>query len=181
MIQSDHLLPMARAQGRRRLHRRSVAAQPHQPVARRRWTLSPSSRNQYWGVLQPLMRWAGAALPSGQHGIRPDYARSYWTPPLTPTSGLRPGAQPDRREATAAGDGLAHRPRQHPGADAAAHASPRARQIPVSLEWSGALRSAAQSPSTWASTTCPAPRGAEWMAAHGGVHGQPGSERPASC
>ncbi|MGA1982076.1 MAG: hypothetical protein ABSG84_06360 [Acidobacteriaceae bacterium] len=36
-----------------------------------------------WGVLQPLMRWAeGRCLKTT--GIRPDYARSYWTPPLTP-------------------------------------------------------------------------------------------------
>lgn len=36
-----------------------------------------------WGILQPIMRWA----ESRSHrlsGIRPDYARSYWTPPLTP-------------------------------------------------------------------------------------------------
>jgi hypothetical protein len=36
-----------------------------------------------WGLLQPIMRWAERR---SQHasGIRPDYARSYWTPPLTP-------------------------------------------------------------------------------------------------
>jgi len=36
-----------------------------------------------FGILQPLMRWAEDR--SERHsGIRPDYARSYWTPPLTP-------------------------------------------------------------------------------------------------
>ncbi len=36
-----------------------------------------------WRPLQPIMRWLEAR--SLHHtGIRPDYARSYWTPPLTP-------------------------------------------------------------------------------------------------
>jgi hypothetical protein len=36
-----------------------------------------------WGVLQPLMRWCEERCVRTT-GIRPDYARSYWTPPLTP-------------------------------------------------------------------------------------------------
>jgi hypothetical protein len=36
-----------------------------------------------WGVLQPIMRWCEARCLKTS-GIRPDYARSYWTPPLTP-------------------------------------------------------------------------------------------------
>lgn len=36
-----------------------------------------------WGVLQPLMRWCERRSVK-YTGIRPDYARSYWTPPLTP-------------------------------------------------------------------------------------------------
>ena len=36
-----------------------------------------------WGVLQPLMRWFEARCLRTS-GIRPDYTRSYWTPPLTP-------------------------------------------------------------------------------------------------
>jgi hypothetical protein len=35
------------------------------------------------GVLQPLLRWAERRCMRTS-GIRPDYARSYWTPPLTP-------------------------------------------------------------------------------------------------
>ena len=36
-----------------------------------------------FGILQPIMRWAEER--SLRHsGIRPDYAKSYWTPPLTP-------------------------------------------------------------------------------------------------
>lgn len=36
-----------------------------------------------WGILQPLMRWA-EGRSHRLSGIRPDYAHSYWTPPLTP-------------------------------------------------------------------------------------------------
>jgi hypothetical protein len=36
-----------------------------------------------WGFLQPLMRWCEARCLRTS-GIKPDYARSYWTPPLTP-------------------------------------------------------------------------------------------------
>jgi hypothetical protein len=36
-----------------------------------------------WGFLQPIMRWCEARCLKTS-GIRPDYARSYWTPPLTP-------------------------------------------------------------------------------------------------
>jgi hypothetical protein len=36
-----------------------------------------------WGVLQPVMRWCERRSVK-YSGIKPDYARSYWTPPLTP-------------------------------------------------------------------------------------------------
>ena len=36
-----------------------------------------------WGFLQPVLRWLEDRC-SRTSGIRPDYARSYWTPPLTP-------------------------------------------------------------------------------------------------
>ncbi|MDE1178571.1 MAG: hypothetical protein PW789_18510 [Edaphobacter sp.] len=36
-----------------------------------------------WGLLQPVMRWAERRSQRSS-GIMPDYARSYWTPPLTP-------------------------------------------------------------------------------------------------
>lgn len=36
-----------------------------------------------WGFLQPIMRFLEARSVR-YSGIRPDYARSYWTPPLTP-------------------------------------------------------------------------------------------------
>jgi hypothetical protein len=36
-----------------------------------------------WGLLQPLMRWAERRCKRTTR-IQPDYAHSYWTPPLTP-------------------------------------------------------------------------------------------------
>ena len=37
-----------------------------------------------WSVLQPVIRWAERRCRRFT-GINPDYARSYWTPPLTPS------------------------------------------------------------------------------------------------
>jgi len=43
-----------------------------------------SELSKDWSVLQPVMRWAERRCRR-LTGINPDYARSYWTPPLTPS------------------------------------------------------------------------------------------------
>ena len=43
-----------------------------------------SELSKDWGFLQPVMRWAERRSVR-MTGIAPDYARSYWTPPLTPS------------------------------------------------------------------------------------------------
>jgi len=43
-----------------------------------------SELSKDWGFLQPVMRWAERRSVR-MTGISPDYARSYWTPPLTPS------------------------------------------------------------------------------------------------
>jgi hypothetical protein len=43
-----------------------------------------SELSKDWRVLQPVMRWA-ERRSLRTTGIAPDYARSYWTPPLTPS------------------------------------------------------------------------------------------------
>jgi hypothetical protein len=43
-----------------------------------------SELSKDWSVLQPVMRWAERRC-GRLTGIDPDYARSYWTPPLTPS------------------------------------------------------------------------------------------------
>ena len=42
-----------------------------------------SELSKDWSVLQPVMRFCEERCHRSS-GIRPDYARSYWTPPLTP-------------------------------------------------------------------------------------------------
>jgi hypothetical protein len=42
-----------------------------------------SELSKEWSVLQPVMRWCEERCHR-RSGIYPDYARSYWTPPLTP-------------------------------------------------------------------------------------------------
>ena len=44
-----------------------------------------------WGLLQPVLRWLERRSIE-YTGIRPDYARSYWTPPLTPKLAFDPQA-----------------------------------------------------------------------------------------
>jgi hypothetical protein len=43
-----------------------------------------SELSKDWSVLQPVMRWAERRCKR-LTGINPDYAKSYWTPPLTPS------------------------------------------------------------------------------------------------
>ncbi len=43
-----------------------------------------SELSKDWNVLQPVMRWAERRCKR-LTGINPDYAKSYWTPPLTPS------------------------------------------------------------------------------------------------
>lgn len=43
-----------------------------------------SELSKDWAFLQPIMRWA-ERRSIRLTGIKPDYARSYWTPPLTPS------------------------------------------------------------------------------------------------
>ena len=43
-----------------------------------------SELSKDWSLLQPLMRWCERRCLRFT-GIQPDYARSYWTPPLTPS------------------------------------------------------------------------------------------------
>ena len=59
------------------------------------------------------------------HGVRVNYAASYWTPPMTPKLAFDLETQADR-EARPGRDGFHHRSRQHQGAHAAAHRAQRA-------------------------------------------------------
>ncbi len=86
-----------------------------------------------WGVLQPLMRWAERRCLRTS-GIRPDYARSYWTPPLTPRLAfdLERTQIEDKLQLPAMVSLTDHDDIQAP---MLLRSLASARQIPVSLEW----------------------------------------------
>lgn len=86
-----------------------------------------------WSVLQPLMRWAeGRSII--RTGIRPDYARSYWTPPLTPRLAfeLEQGQIQEKLNLPALVSLTDHDDIQAPMLLRTVASS---RHIPVSLEW----------------------------------------------
>jgi len=86
-----------------------------------------------WGVLQPLMRWAERRCLRTT-GIRPDYARSYWTPPLTPRLAFDLERQQieEKLQLPAMVSLTDHDDIQAP---MLLRSLASARQIPVSLEW----------------------------------------------
>ena len=86
-----------------------------------------------WAFLQPIIRWF-EARSLNTSGIRPDYARSYWTPPLTPR--LAFDLERSQIENTLQLPGLVsitdHDSIQAP---LLLRSVPSARAIPVSVEW----------------------------------------------
>jgi hypothetical protein len=115
-----------------------------------------------WGVLQPLMRWCERRCLQTT-GIRPDYARSYWTPPLTPRMAfdleraqIEEGLQMRAMVSITDHDDIT--------APLLLRSLAAARQIPVSLEWTVPYGTAE-------SKTCfhlgihnlPSASGAQWM------------------
>ncbi|HEU4635430.1 MAG TPA: hypothetical protein VFS41_04585 [Edaphobacter sp.] len=86
-----------------------------------------------WGFLQPVMRWA--ELRSFRFsGIRPDYARSYWTPPLTPRLAfdLESSQIENKLQLPALVSLTDHDDIQAP---LLLRSVPSARHIPISVEW----------------------------------------------
>jgi hypothetical protein len=86
-----------------------------------------------WGFLQPIMRWAENRCLKIS-GIRPDYARSYWTPPLTPRLAFDLERQQieNQLQMPAMVSITDHDDIQAP---MLLRSIPSARQIPVSVEW----------------------------------------------
>jgi hypothetical protein len=86
-----------------------------------------------WGMLQPVMRWCEERCVRTT-GIRPDYARSYWTPPLTPRLAfdLERGQIEDGLQMRAMVSLTDHDDIRAP---MLLRALAAARQIPVSVEW----------------------------------------------
>lgn len=86
-----------------------------------------------WGFLQPIMRW-GEQRSKRSSGIRPDYANSYWTPPLTPRLAfdLESSQIEDRLQLPALVSITDH---DDINAPLLLRSVPSARHIPISVEW----------------------------------------------
>ena len=87
-----------------------------------------------FGFLQPIMRWA-EQRSAKYSGIRPDYARSYWTPPLTPRLAFE--LERDQIQNSLNLDGLVSlSDHDDISAPLLLRSLDSARHIPVSVEWS---------------------------------------------
>ena len=92
-----------------------------------------SELSKDWGMLQPVMRWC-EARSYRLSGIRPDYARSYWTPPLTPS--LAFDLERKQIEEKLQLPGLVSiTDHDDINAPLLLRSLPSARHIPVSVEW----------------------------------------------
>jgi hypothetical protein len=127
-----------------------------------------------WSLLQPLMRWAERRCQRTT-GIRPDYARSYWAPPLTPRLAfdLERTQIEEKLQMPAMVSLTDHDDIQAP---MLLRSLASARQIPVSLEWTV----------PFGATTfhlgihnLPSATGAEWMRRMEAFTAIPVAERPA--
>lgn len=116
-----------------------------------------------WTVLQPVMRWLEKRCERVS-GIRPDYSRSFWTPPLTPR--LAFDLERTQIEEKLQLPGLVSlTDHDDISAPMLLRSVPSARHIPVSVEWTVPYGSAQ------AGETCfhlgihnlPSSVGAEWM------------------
>jgi hypothetical protein len=92
-----------------------------------------SELSKDWGFLQPVMRWA-ERRSLRLTGIPPDYARAYWTPPLTPS--LAFDLERRQIEETLELPGLVSiTDHDNIHAPMLLRSVPSSRHIPVSVEW----------------------------------------------
>jgi hypothetical protein len=127
-----------------------------------------------WGVLQPLMRWCEERCFKTS-GIRPDYARSYWTPPLTPRLAfdLERLQIEDKLQMAAMVSITDH---DDICAPMLLRSLASARQIPVSVEWTVPF---GQGAFHLGIHNLPSSTGAEWMQRMEAFTAVPVGERPA--
>jgi hypothetical protein len=126
-----------------------------------------------WGVLQPLMRWAEQRSVR-YSGIKPDYARSYWTPPLTPRLAfdLERLQIEEKLQMPAMVSITDHDDIRAP---MLLRSLESARQIPVSLEWTVPFGETAFHLGIH---NLPSATGAEWMRRMEAFTAMPQAERP---
>jgi hypothetical protein len=131
-----------------------------------------------WGVLQPFLRWCEARCVKTS-GIRPDYARSYWTPPLTPRLAfdLERGQIEEKLQMQAMVSITDH---DDITAPMLLRALAAARPIPVSVEWTVPYGPAGtQTAFHLGIHNLPSATGAEWMQRMEAFTARPAWERPA--
>jgi hypothetical protein len=126
-----------------------------------------------WGVLQPLMRWAERRSVK-YSGIKPDYARSYWTPPLTPRLAfdLERLQIEEKLQMPAMVSITDHDDIRAP---MLLRSLESARQIPVSLEWTVPFGATAFHLGIH---NLPSATGADWMRRMEAFTAMPQAERP---
>jgi hypothetical protein len=127
-----------------------------------------------WGFLQPVMRWCEARCLRTT-GIQPDYARSYWTPPLTPRLAfdLERRQIEDKLQLRAMVSLTDHDNIQAP---MLLRALAEARQIPVSVEWTVPFGATSFHLGIH---NLPSATGAEWMARMEAFTAIPATRQPA--
>jgi hypothetical protein len=127
-----------------------------------------------WGLLQPLMRWAEQRCQRTS-GIRPDYANSYWTPPLTPRLAfdLERTQIEEKLQMPAMVSITDHDDIRAP---MLLRSLSSARQIPVSLEWTVPYGATSFHLGIH---NLPSAAGAEWMSRMAAFTAIPVAERPA--
>ena len=130
-----------------------------------------------WSVLQPVMRWCERRCMRFT-GIRPDYARSYWTPPLTPRLAfdLERVQIEDKLQMKAMVSITDHDDILAP---MLLRSLESARQIPVSVEWTVPFGTA-ERPSAFhlGIHNLPSATGQEWMRRMEALTAIPSAERP---
>jgi hypothetical protein len=126
-----------------------------------------------WAFLQPIMRWAENRCLK-MSGIRPDYARSYWTPPLTPRLAFDLERQQieNQLQMPAMVSITDHDDIQAP---MLLRSIPSARQIPVSVEWTVPFGATSFHLGIH---NLPSAAGTEWMARMEAFTAIPVKERP---
>ncbi len=109
-----------------------------------------SELSKDWNVLQPVMRWAERRCKR-LTGINPDYAKSYWTPPLTPSLAfdLERRQIEEKLQITGLVSLTDHDDIQAPMLLRTVAAS---RHIPVSVEWTVPFGATAFAVSGWSAT-----------------------------
>jgi hypothetical protein len=124
-------------------------------------------------LLQPIMRWAERRSIRAS-GIRPDYARSYWTPPLTPRLAfdLERTQIENKLQMQAMVSITDHDDIRAP---MLLRSLASARQIPVSLEWSVPFGDSAFHLGIH---NLPSATGAEWMSRMEAFTAIPAAQRP---